>query len=56
MAMFLVPLVLASLLDDDYSQLQQLLCTIPSVTTIVVNLEYKDEVLPPTYRSVCDEC
>jgi len=50
----LFPLVLASLLDDDgHAQLRQHLDSIASVTTIVVNLEYKDEVLPPTYRSVC---
>jgi len=53
---FLFPLALASLLDDRHSQLQQLLDDIPSVTTIVVNLEYMSQVLPPTCQSVCTEC
>ena len=37
---------------DGHSELCRLLNSIPSITVAMVNLEYKEQVLPPTYQAV----
>jgi len=50
--MFILALAMA-LKGDSHSELKQLLNNIPSITVALVNLEYKEEVLPSAYQAVC---
>lgn len=42
-----------TLKEGSHPQLQQLLSSIPSISVALVNLEYKEEVLPPAHQAVC---
>ena len=43
---------LAMMLGDSHSELCRLLNSIPSITVAMVNLEFKEQVLPPTCQAV----
>ena len=53
--MFLFVALAMMLKGDSHAQLRRLLSNIPSITVALVNLEYKEQVLPPTDQAVCTD-
>ena len=49
----LFTIVLASMLSPEHAALSSLLCSIPSVDVGVVNVQYRDDVMPSQFKEVC---